>query len=66
MDWQDKAGSPALTLYDQRVLANLRLAPEMADCRADLEAMLAAGRKGNFEQETRALPNLADLILPRD
>ena len=66
MDWQDKAGSPALTLYDHRVLANLRLAPEMADCRADLDAMVAAGRKGNFEQEARVLPDLADLILPRD
>jgi hypothetical protein len=38
----------------------------MADCRADLEAMFAAGRKGNFEQEARGLPQLADLILPRD
>ena len=66
MDWQDKAGSPALTLYDHCVLANLRSAPELADCRADLDAMLAAGRKGNFEQEARGLPQLADLILPRD
>jgi hypothetical protein len=53
MDWRDQPGSPALTEYDRRVAARLLDDPEMADVREDLRRMLAAGRKGDFEQEGR-------------
>ncbi len=54
MDWRDHAGSPLLSLYDRRVIARLLAAENMADTHADLRRMLASGRKGDYEQETRA------------
>ena len=58
MDWRHRAGSPKLTEYDHRVIAQLLHLEHMADVRSDLEKMLADGQKGDFEQETRELDKI--------
>lgn len=56
MDWQDAQNSAPLSEHDRRLLPALKAAPTMLDCRPDLRAMEAAGRKGRFEQEARGAP----------
>lgn len=58
MDWQDAPASPALSIYDQQVIARLLLDSGMSDCHDDLSRMSACGRRGDYEQETRDLPRL--------
>jgi len=55
MEWQAKVGSPLLTEYDRRVAGRLLEDPGMVEVHGDLQRMLAAGRKGDFEQESRTL-----------
>jgi hypothetical protein len=58
MNWLDEIDSPALSEHDRRILPALMTSPLMADCREDLAAMVKAGRKGCFEQESRGTPSL--------
>ena len=63
MRFRPKTGAPALTARDTAKLRKLLLSPLLADVRAELERMLAAGNKGDFEQEnvpvTAAFPYAA-------
>lgn len=58
MDWRNLASSDPLSERDRRLLPALKESPLMEDCRPMFLQMEAAGRKGNFEQETRGGPTL--------
>lgn len=58
MDWQDDPTSPALSFYDQQVIAKLLAEPGMMDCHENLRRMSASGHRGNYEQEGRPLPSI--------
>lgn len=60
MRWRPKAGAPPLSQRDHLVLARLLAESSMADCHPALEAMLAAGSKGDFEQESLGPPELEE------
>ena len=55
----DDAASFLLTPSEQKRLANLLDNPCMTDEHADIAALLASGRKGDFEQERHREPPLA-------
>jgi hypothetical protein len=61
MEWRDREGSPALNSYDRRVAGKLLADAGMADVHGDLQRMLEAGRKGDFEQEGREVCRPAGL-----
>ena len=52
MRFRPKTGAPALTARDVKKLRSLLDSPLLADVRAELEQMRAAGNKGDFEQES--------------
>jgi len=58
MRWHPKPNAPPLTQRDQQILNRLLADPRMADCRDELRAMLEAGTKGDFEQESLGRPVL--------
>jgi len=58
MRWRPAPTSAALTRRDQQIITRLLDDPRMADCREDLQAMLAAGQRGDFEQESLGAPSL--------
>jgi hypothetical protein len=47
-----------LTQRDQQILSRLLADPRMTDCHEALDAMKAAGNKGDFEQESLGRPTL--------
>jgi hypothetical protein len=51
--------APALSVEDGKVLARLFNYACLADCHTELRAMIAAGNKGDFEQESLGRPDLA-------
>lgn len=53
MNWRDSEKSSRLSEHDRRILPSLIADPAMEDCRNWLREMDDAGRKGNFEQESR-------------
>ena len=63
MRFRPKTDAPALTTRDTAKLRKLLTSPLLADVRPELERMLAAGDKGDFEQEnvtvTAAFPYAA-------
>jgi hypothetical protein len=60
MDWQDAFNSPALTDQERGIIHKLLASTAMTDRADDLSRMLAAGRRGQFEQECRPLPLVAN------
>jgi hypothetical protein len=59
MRYRPSAHSEPLSRDDLRTLRRVLDSPVLADCRTELEAMQAAGRKGDFEQESLGRPRLA-------
>lgn len=55
MAFRPLAGAPALTEEERRVIARLLASDIVADVHAELRAMLEAGTKGDFEQESVGL-----------
>lgn len=53
MDWRDDEHSAPLSPYDLRVLQHLLTHPSLPDVQPDLCRMREAGRKGDYEQESR-------------
>jgi len=51
MRFRERDDAPGLTEDERKVIARLLETPVLADVRGELEAMLAAGTKGAFEQE---------------
>lgn len=60
MRWRPKAGAAPLSARDRQILTRLLADPAMADCHPQFHAMLEAGRKGDFEQESLGAPSLAE------
>lgn len=60
MNFRFTDDSETLTRDDLRTLDNLLAHPLMHDCHEQLRAMLNAGRKGDFEQETLGRPALPE------
>ncbi|CAN5830356.1 hypothetical protein BH09VER1_BH09VER1_47370 [soil metagenome] len=60
MNWRDSESSSRLSEHDRRILPALIADPAMEDCRDWLQEMDDAGRKGNFEQESRGPAVLND------
>jgi len=60
MRYRPGDGSAALQLADHQIIDRLLADPRMADCHAPLQSMRDSGTKGNFEQESLGLPNLAE------
>jgi hypothetical protein len=58
MHWRPQANASHLTQRDQQILSRLLADTRMADCRDELKAMLEAGTKGDFEQESLGRPVL--------
>jgi hypothetical protein len=58
MHWRPQANASPLTKRDQQILSRLLADTRMADCRDELKAMLEAGTKGDFEQESLGRPVL--------
>ena len=58
MEWREAFNSPALTDQERGIINKLLASTAMTDCATDLSRMLAAGRRGQFEQECRPLPSL--------
>lgn len=58
MNWRDLESSDSLSEHDRHLLPGLKDSPLMKDCRPMLRQIEAAGRKGDFEQETRGEPPL--------
>ena len=58
MHWRPKPNSQPITQRDDQILMHLLADPRMADCRDELKAMLEAGTKGDFEQESLGRPVL--------
>jgi DNA topoisomerase VI subunit A len=58
MHWRPQANASPLTKRDQQILSRLLADTRMADCRDELKAMLEAGTKGDFEQESLGWPVL--------
>jgi hypothetical protein len=56
MAYRPELESPLLTSDERRKVERLLNAPAMNAERSDLEAMLAAGRIGRFEQESLGVP----------
>ncbi len=56
MHWRMEAGSKSLTSSERKTLQRLLADPRMADCHAELQAMLSAGVKGGYEQEALGAP----------
>jgi hypothetical protein len=56
MDFRDHADSPLLSAEEKRHLTRLLADPLLEDVREPLSRMLAAGRKGTFEQESLGPP----------
>jgi len=56
MHWRAAPESGALTEYDRMLLPKLLSSETMADCRAEIEALLASGQRGDFEQESLGPP----------
>lgn len=52
MRFRPKTGVPALTARDTAKLRTLLVSPLLADLRPELERILAAGNKGDYEQES--------------
>jgi hypothetical protein len=59
MRYRPKEGSPLLNERDRRKLARLLNEPLLSDVRSELDQLAAAGRKGDFEQETLILTQAA-------
>jgi hypothetical protein len=60
MRWRPKPGAAPLSPRDQPILDRLLFDPAMADCHPQLRAMLEAGTKGEFEQESLGPPVLEE------
>jgi hypothetical protein len=60
MRWRPAPTSAALTRRDQQIITRLLDDPRMADCHESLQAMLAAGQRGDFEQESLGAPTLRE------
>jgi hypothetical protein len=58
MHWRPQANASPLTQRDQQILSRLLADTRMVDCRDELKAMLEAGTKGDFEQESLGRPVL--------
>ena len=58
MRWRSKADALSLTQRDHQILTRFLADPRMIDCHAELQAMLEAGTKGDFEQESLGRPVL--------
>lgn len=58
MRWRPKPNAQPLTQRDQQILSRLLADPRMTDCHEALDAMKAAGNKGDFEQESLGRPTL--------
>ncbi len=58
MAFRPLAGAPALTEEERRVIARLLVCDSMADVHGELRAMLEAGTKGDFEQESLPLDGI--------
>lgn len=56
MRFRDDPLSALLSQDDKRLIHRLIANPSLSDVRTELEAMLAAGRKGRFEQESLGWP----------
>jgi hypothetical protein len=58
MHWRSKPNSQPITQRDHKILSRLLSDPQMTDVLEVLEAMKAAGNKGDFEQESLGRPVL--------
>ncbi len=58
MRWRPAPTSAALTRRDHQIITRLLDDPRMADCHESLQAMLASGQRGDFEQESLGAPTL--------
>jgi len=58
MRWRPAPTSAALTRRDQQIITRLLDDPQMADCHESLQAMVIAGQRGDFEQESLGAPTL--------
>lgn len=58
MHWRPRQDAAPLSPRDQQTLARLLADPAMSDCHAPLTAMLEAGTKGDYEQESLGPPEL--------
>ncbi len=59
MNWRPREDSPKLDTADRRLLERLLASQTMRSERETLSAMRAAGRKGDFEQESLGPPTLS-------
>ncbi|HXP60264.1 MAG TPA: Wadjet anti-phage system protein JetD domain-containing protein [Dongiaceae bacterium] len=59
MGWRPAAGAASLDSAEKRLLRKLLTSPAMQAEREALTAMLSAGKKGNFEQESLGQPSLS-------
>ena len=59
MNFRPDNASSVLSRAEARLLRSLLASPLMQAERAELEAMLAAGNKGKFEQESLGRPDLS-------
>ena len=59
MTWRPSAQSTLLAQRDLQIISRLLADPCMADCHSPLHAMLNAGTKGDFEQESLGRPTLS-------
>lgn len=60
MHWRPVLTSATLTRRDRQIITRLLDDPRMADCHESLQAMLAAGKRGDFEQESLGAPTLRE------
>ncbi|MDP1586288.1 MAG: DUF2220 family protein [Prosthecobacter sp.] len=58
MRFRPRSDAPALTAEETKLITRLLADPRMADCHEALDAMKAAGNKGDFEQESLGRPVL--------
>lgn len=58
MRWHPRQDAAPLSARDRQILARLLADPAMSDCHAPLAAMLEAGTKGDYEQESLGPPEL--------
>lgn len=62
MRFQPMAGAPSLTEDERRVIARLLDSDTLADVHGELQAMLEAGTKGDFEQESVGVDGALTLV----
>ena len=58
MRWRPKSAAQPLSPRERQILVRLLGAPSMKDCQGGLQAMLEAGTRGEFEQESLGRPTL--------